>query len=264
MFEEILTSFRASLRERVTSPLLGTFGIAWVLWNYRLLAVLFSTSTYTEKFEYIDAVLYGGDFSKRVLCQFVGPAISTLIFVYAYPVLAKFVFKYWRTKQQETRQIRLEIDNKTLLTKEESFKLMQQLATLESEFEAQISERDNQISKLKEALRSKVSAETASVSENPPPWMAKPKSYSDAEKAVLRILGDLERKGQRISEVVFLQNSDDRLAMKAALDALIEANKVTNDFEADYNDDMLALTPAGRKDSLALHTSNNSDTSEDS
>lgn len=253
MFEEALQSFRASLRERITSPLLGTFAVAWMLWNYRFVAVLFSDVPYTQKFDFIDKALYGGDFYQRILCQFVGPTASTAIFIFLYPVIAKSIFRYWRKKQQEIREIRLQIENQTLLTKAESFKLMQEMATLEADCQKQIADRDGQISRLKEALRAcnektndQASAESGSGSPSSPIQLSTP------HEQLLKRLANTERRGQQVSQENLLANTPDRLESQSALDDLLRDNLVTRNYSQRDHTYIIALTPDGRKIALGL------------
>jgi hypothetical protein len=41
MFDDAIKSIRAELYERVASPLLGSFIVSWLIWNYRLILLIF-------------------------------------------------------------------------------------------------------------------------------------------------------------------------------------------------------------------------------
>jgi len=56
--KEIIDAIRLALLERASSPLLGSFTIAWSLWNYKALLILFSKLAINEKFRLLNQ-LYG-------------------------------------------------------------------------------------------------------------------------------------------------------------------------------------------------------------
>lgn len=71
LLDDLLTSAKQTLVERLASPLLGSFAAAWCVWNYKFLVVLFSsagvsqTFALIEKFAFPDAwsILIRGFFS---------------------------------------------------------------------------------------------------------------------------------------------------------------------------------------------------------
>ena len=58
MWGELSKSVKAVLYDRISSPLLGTFAVSWVLWNHRFITVLLSNMEPIEKFKVVDTVLY--------------------------------------------------------------------------------------------------------------------------------------------------------------------------------------------------------------
>ena len=100
MFEEISKSIKAELYERVSSPLFGAFSFSWMLWNWKFLLVLISGMKAVEKIKYIDGTLYHGWF-QPIFFLFLAPLISAAIFIYLYPIPAKYVFRYTKEEQKK-------------------------------------------------------------------------------------------------------------------------------------------------------------------
>src|SRR5688572_12908861 len=111
--EEFSKSIKAFLYERSSSPLFGAFIVAWLGWNYRAIATLFSEESLIDKFLIIDRLyksepilgfLYWGQVKHGLLI----PAAITAAYIFVYPILAKPVYKYSLKKQQELRKIKQE------------------------------------------------------------------------------------------------------------------------------------------------------------
>lgn len=133
MNEEIIKSIKASLYDRATSPLFGTFAVSWIIWNYRFIFVLFSPMSIIDKFSYIDETLYAASWTQwRYFLVY--PLVTTALFIFVYPFPAQFVYEYWRKRQKELIEIRRKIEDETLLTVGESRKLRQRTIELEEEY----------------------------------------------------------------------------------------------------------------------------------
>ena len=56
MLEEFEKSVKATLYDRLASPLIGSYVTAWCIFNYKIILIIFSDLQYTQKSEYIDAL----------------------------------------------------------------------------------------------------------------------------------------------------------------------------------------------------------------
>jgi len=144
---ELLKSIRAALYDRITSPLLSTFTIAWLAWNHRLIFVLFSSMKTHEKFIYIDTMLYQ-NWGEPLYSLIIFPSISTFLFQYFYPFPARLAFEYWREKKKELREIRQGIENDELLSREKSIELRNHGYIMKLDF-------DKQLESIEEELKDK-------------------------------------------------------------------------------------------------------------
>ena len=130
MTGDILNSIKATLYDRISNPLLGAFFVSWAFINYRLIWVLFSSASFSEKFRYIDEVLmpkpeyYAGYFV-------VSPAIAAWFYLYILPKISHRVYEHYQNKLKELKEIKQNIDDETPLTKEESRKIRTEIRNLE-------------------------------------------------------------------------------------------------------------------------------------
>ncbi len=151
MWDEIVKSVKANLYERATSPLLGTYTVAWGLWNFRFLLVLFSDAPYEQKLDYIQANFFPNYWSSLHL--FWPPLIATLLFIFVYPYPSRYVYQFWRMQQKIMKEIRQKIEDETPLTQEEARQLRSELRNLELARDNEINSRNLMIQSLREQLQ---------------------------------------------------------------------------------------------------------------
>jgi len=152
-FTDAFNSMTVQLSERFSSPLMGGFLISWLLWNYRLVFVLFSGMDIELKFDYIDEFHFDSWY-RLILQGFIYPLITSLIFIYLYPWPALKTFEYYRKKQKLLRDKKLEIENSELLTVEQSVSLRLEISSLKEKFHNELSEKDKIIESQKSEIES--------------------------------------------------------------------------------------------------------------
>tara|TARA_A200000113_G_scaffold63689_1_gene54765 strand:+ start:382 stop:1149 length:768 start_codon:yes stop_codon:yes gene_type:complete len=163
--DDIVNSVKAELYDRSVSPLMGSFIISWLLWNYKFVLLIFSNIAIDEKFSQIDK-LYTNYDTEGIWFWLLLPLITTLIHIYLYPIPAKYVFKHARNKQRELKEIKTQIEDETPLTKEEARDIKRQLALLQIEHEKELERKDSEIEGLKnEVKKHKSSAEDSYIGE---------------------------------------------------------------------------------------------------
>lgn len=151
MIDDLSKSIRAALYDRTTSPLFGALTISFIVWNHRLLVVLFSGMTVEQKFSYIDEVLYATVLAKTILLA-IGPLITAIFFLYVYPHPAKWVYQYWRARQKELKDIRRKIEDETPLTIEQSRRIRRQITDVQADYEEELQRQTTQVAQLKDLL----------------------------------------------------------------------------------------------------------------
>ncbi|MCJ8317927.1 hypothetical protein [Idiomarina sp.] len=153
MLEDLSKSIRADLYERSSSPLLGAFLTSWLLWNWKVVLVIFSSMGVVEKISHIDAVIYS-DFWLSLIFLIFGPLSTALLFLYLYPIPAKHVYRHFREQQKSLKEIKVEIEEETPLSKDEHNKLRRRLSEMESAFYEELARKDAEIERLRSLLES--------------------------------------------------------------------------------------------------------------
>ncbi|WP_454252724.1 hypothetical protein [Pseudomonas sp. Marseille-Q7302] len=151
MLEELSKTVKAQLYERVSSPLLGSFLIAWCGWNYKFVLVLISSMEAEKKLAYINANLYPSIWDK-VLEGFTYPLVTSLVLIFAYPWPARWIFSYSRKQQLRLKKLQYEIDEDTPLNMEDARELRRSNSKIVEDFEKEISLQKSQIERQKEQL----------------------------------------------------------------------------------------------------------------
>ncbi|SDA56957.1 hypothetical protein SAMN03159475_1902 [Pseudomonas sp. NFPP33] len=144
MNDEVSKSILSNIQDRAVSPLFGAFVISWSFWNYKLILAILAFIPLDEKISFIETILYP-DIWQSILFLGLGPLLTSLAFLFLYPYPARIVFRFWRQRQKELRDIRLSIENESLLTLEESKRIRRQVIEIQSDY-------DQQIRKLEEEL----------------------------------------------------------------------------------------------------------------
>ncbi len=160
MFEDMTRSIKASLYERVSSPLFGAFLVSWSLWNYKVILIIFSSLPVIEKIDHLEGITVYKDTFDFVTCGFVYPLFSSLLFIFLYPFPAKIIYGYWNRKQKELKELKQKIEDETPLTIEESRRIRRNAMRLEVEFEEELNRKEEELNKLKELIQTLQSKES--------------------------------------------------------------------------------------------------------
>ncbi|EOA9037944.1 hypothetical protein ACI3L8_13800 [Vibrio campbellii] len=151
MIQDLINSTKATLYERTASPLFGAFLISWCLWNWEIILVLLSNIPVMNKLSFMRSHLSGFLSASWVL--FIGPTITSLAYLFLYPIPAKYVYGYSQRQQRALKSIRISVEDETPLSLEESRRLRGKLTELEDSFYAQLSSKDAEIDKLRAQLQ---------------------------------------------------------------------------------------------------------------
>lgn len=159
MFDELFKSIRATLYDRASSPLLGSFIVSWLVWNHRMIMVIFSGMSVTEKFSYIDTVLYQRDFWyyfwRDLFCY---PLFTAIAFILLYPYPAKWVYHFSRYQNKLLKDVKKAVEGSTLLTLEESNYIRRQMDAVKEKSETELKRKDNEIVRIEELYANQIKA----------------------------------------------------------------------------------------------------------
>lgn len=151
MLEELSKTVKAQLYERVSSPLLGSFILAWCGWNYKFILVLISSMDVDKKIAFINANLYPSTWD-RALEAFIYPLATTIILIFVYPWPARWVFSFSRRQQVALKKLQQAIDDDTPLSIEDARELRRSNNKIAADFEEEITRYKNQIERQRAQL----------------------------------------------------------------------------------------------------------------
>jgi hypothetical protein len=148
---DLIDSIRIHIYQRLSSPLFGSFAIAWVCWNHQYLLILAANEPIQARLQIARMLVYP-DTVTLWLRGFVWPALCAVLFILAYPYPSKLLFGYWHKRQVELKKLRDQIEGETLLTREESRKIILDSVAQRTNYEEQIARQARELEALRGAM----------------------------------------------------------------------------------------------------------------
>jgi len=252
MLNELTKSVKANLYERATSPLFGTFLISWCIWNYKTIFVLTSSLPVHEKFDYLETFIYTGTWSC-ISTIFLYPLIAALLFIFAYPHPALYIYKYWHSMQKKLKEAKQKIEDETPLTIEESRNIRRELFQLESEYDKEIVRKDAEIEKLKshlENLQNEIESQENINKEKTSPQEIKPSEPENIELDEERIviLKLLSKNGGMMKDDDIVNKAPyDKVKTEYFLEDLAQKGYLSRDYSQRYSAYTTGLTTISKE-----------------
>lgn len=249
MFKDLLDSLKAQLYERAVSPLLGSFVLSWLLWNYKLVLVVLSEESVLEKFRIIDEVLYYD--WKQTFCITLGfPLITAIFYIFIYPYPAKWVFKFTRKRQVEINQTRKEIEGNVLLSVDESREIRSRIFKLEDAHQEALNRKSEEIERLKAELHDKNHEDTDGLKEGPDLETQKSEGITttlDLDKEQVNMLVMIaDGRSSCTREELVRKSGSSKIKAEYDLDRLEERGLIKYDYDMRYQESMYVITKKGR------------------
>jgi predicted DNA-binding transcriptional regulator len=240
MLSDLLQSTKETLTERLSSPLLGSFTIAWSLWNYKFLVILFSAESVTRTFELVDTVAFP-DVSSVLLRGLLFPLLAALAYVFLYPYPARVIYGFTHRMRKATNRLRQQIEEETLLTVEESRKLRAQYIELEQLNQEKVDNLNSEIEKLKEALKNSGAVPRPTLS-------AAERLYDELELSQLELLANLNAFDGRATEEFLADFSQEpKLKVQFDLGELVGRGFLERNYDKEADDYFYSFTHEGRR-----------------
>lgn len=247
--EDFIKNIKAQLYDRVTSPLSFSFIVSWALWNYRYLIIIISSMEPDKKFSAIDSLsaAYTSNWVYWLQFGFVFPLVTTCLYIFVYPLPAKFVFRYVREKQRELKTIQTSIDDETPMSMEESRALKRHVREIVKEHEAEINDRDELIERLRQQPRASSPegepTETVVEVRPPEPPAIRLPVLTPSQLATLKKIAE-SSSGVTFSRLLPAPSGDLRVRAEYDLDKLVELGFIKRTFQA--GEYIFNPTPKGR------------------
>lgn len=243
MIEEFSKTVKAQLYERTSSPLLGSFIIAWCIWNHRFIMVLFSELSFQEKIKYIDFHVFGG-WPDSLTNGLIIPLVAALFMILIYPWPARFLYAYWRTQQNKIKADQQKIDGDVLLSVDESREIRQAEIKAKMEFDIQLRSKNEEIDSLKLMLE-RLNEELLSKNSNKLDVKVEQLDKYDLSPSQMRLLEEIEKAGS-IYKDNFIEKSDDKLLMKFDFGELLNRKLISEIFyRGSIQDHKVTITHEG-------------------
>lgn len=160
MFSEVLNSIKAYLYDKAASPLLGSLAISLALWNFKILMLFFSGTSYAVKVWEMD-YFYSQPFflvdglswlTNYWMCVYILPVLTALFYIYVFPRFSHKVFEYSYNKQIDLNNKKKQLQESELITEEEKRELLSRIESLNIEHRAAVIKLRQEISELESQL----------------------------------------------------------------------------------------------------------------
>lgn len=210
MIDELWTSIRAYLYDRTSSPLLGAIVTGLLIWNFKILILVFSSNTYALKVWEIDH-FYSQTFfvfrslgyehwifSNYVFCIYLLPLVTAIFYIFIFPEVSIRVFKHSYEKRLQLIEEKKKLQGSAILTEDDKDALLQKVEESRRKNRAEIVIMSEQIT----TLESQRDASTETINQLE-------RSYAN----LIKTTEELEQENNRFKER--LGNFDDNEEAKA-------------------------------------------------
>lgn len=247
MLDDLSKSIKAQLYERVSSPLLASFCLSWVAWNYRFVMVLVSSMPFAEKISYIDTHIFP-TYQQVLLQGSLYPLLTALFLIFAYPIPAKYVYEYWRKRQRELKEIQQRIDDETPLSREEAREIRREALKASLDYDKEIQSKSAEIVRLKELIEELQQVAPSKLPLQPDQsYSPPPVSPNDLSNPQFEMLDEIAKATDGIPKKMLLAHSgNDVVLAEYNLGELKRAELVTENYSGAKRDYILKATHPGR------------------
>ncbi len=241
LIDEIITSVKQTLIERVTSPLLGGFLVSWCLWNWRFLVILFSDATVSQTFEMVDRIAFPTA-TTVIMRGFFYPLATAAAYIFLYPFPARFVYWYTLRRQREANETKQKDANETLLSVEDSRLLRAEYVERERRNTELIQTRNEEIARLNAALDAAEKTKSKSVLSVA---VENEKTLTQEQALLLQLLGKLG--SPALESVLVAQSKREKIAVEFDLGELVKRKLLLRKFNYELNGSSFEFTHEGRR-----------------
>lgn len=207
MIKELTNSIKATLYQRISSPLYGTYILSWLLYNWQAtLPLLFGSKRFDERLVDFKAILIVGE-NSFVWCSLIAPMLITIAILLLQPLIQRYLYVYSEWNKSEGLKKRDKFSAETMLTLEQSNELRASVQKVQQFHQEIVKNKDEEITEYKrqlEARRRVIDEQTGRTAE----YIEK-LSKADSEKSELSaelatLKGGLENTAQNYKRLASL------------------------------------------------------------
>jgi len=155
MLKEVTNSFKATLYQRINSPLYGTYFFSWILYNWAIVIPLILGD---KKFDvrwttFKKSVLnLEGEFNNLTVLI---PLIISAVILLLHPFFQRYLFIYTEWNKSKGLQKRDEFTSQTMLTLEQSNEMRNSIQKIHTFHQEALKHKDEEITEYKSLIESK-------------------------------------------------------------------------------------------------------------
>jgi len=167
MINEVKNSVKAKMYDSTYTPFMGSYVLSWLLINHMYILYLFGN--FKNKLDLINNY----DFGIYNYNMWFLPLIIALSYVYIYPFFSKYFYSYTLKEQKKRTDLKQKIEDKKLLTVEQSREMRLAHFKLEDEidkknqkiefYKKEISSLENENIQIERSLQEKILENEASI-----------------------------------------------------------------------------------------------------
>lgn len=146
---DLTNKMKDVLFHRVSSPIFSSFLISWLVCNYRIVILFFSSLEPRYKIYEIELLTSKEDAYWQL---YLIPLIFALFYATAFPFIESYIYKIWLAGNRRLMEAKAESDGKTSLSQEQVNELRQELYDYRSKYLTLIDSNELQIKTLKAEL----------------------------------------------------------------------------------------------------------------
>ncbi|BBN59598.1 hypothetical protein [Hydrogenovibrio marinus] len=156
--DEMIKSIKAALYDRATSPLVGSFVVAWLLWNYDFVLAFFSNEELSYKLDYIHTFIFG-NWIQCLLNGFLIPSFAVYVYHWWLHKISIRVFRKATKNNQELIEAKKTLEKQVVMSLEESNEIRKQIDAIQNQTHIDNHEKEAKIKELNAELEARSSKE---------------------------------------------------------------------------------------------------------
>ena len=149
MLDEFQKSVRRVLTERIVNPFLGSFTLAWLLWNWQILFYLWREDTKVSPLKQLENIV---TLFENPTYNFWLPLASAFGYAFVYPLLSLTIIFVWEFADEQKRKMVQYIHRNQLLSFEQSTRLLNEIHKVETKLAETIASKDAEILRLRASV----------------------------------------------------------------------------------------------------------------
>ncbi|MEZ2746033.1 hypothetical protein ACBQ16_12625 [Halopseudomonas bauzanensis] len=245
MLKELSTSLKAQLYERVSSPILGSLLIFWLLFNWEAVVYFMLSDSKVE-----DKILYINENFKDIWVNVYSPLIYSSIFCLVYPLLSFIPFYIWEWVSSQKLKSKNNLSMSEPLSVERSIAIRKELLEKETKIRRVIIEHNEEKEELEKVIKSLTSDNERLYKVISKFKSIRPAEYlelTDDEEVVLGYFRNLEDSHYYIPSDIIGDNDVSLEYTIKTLDALESKNLLRKSGDSHKGEEGYEITSSGRK-----------------